>query len=267
MPTIARQDATLYYETHGSGHPLVFIHGGGGNTLAFYQQVMHFRDRYRVITMDLRGFHRSVLAPGVVSHPADFPDDLLAVLDAEGIASAALVCQSLGAWAGLPLAVRHPERVSCLFINGSPTPAYSEENWRTLRRATGIFNEAGAERDAAVGWNRKTARERPELMFLYGQIKQLNPGFDSRPMMDERVRLHPRDFAGYAVPTLVAGGSHDDFLNGESHLHVATLIPGATAHTFPDTGHSTYFEDAPAFNRTLDAFLARHAPSGAVAQA
>ena len=75
MPTIARQDATLYYETHGSGHPLVFIHGGGGNTLAFYQQVMHFRDRYRVITMDLRGFHRSVLAPGVVSHPADFPDD------------------------------------------------------------------------------------------------------------------------------------------------------------------------------------------------
>lgn len=73
MPTIARQDATLYYETHGSGHPLVFIHGGGGNTLAFYQQVMHFRDRYRVITMDLRGFHRSVLAPGVVSHPADFP--------------------------------------------------------------------------------------------------------------------------------------------------------------------------------------------------
>ena len=152
---------------------------------------MHFRDRYRVITMDLRGFHRSVLAPGVVSHPADFPDDLLAVLDAEGIASAALVCQSLGAWAGLPLAVRHPERVSCLFINGSPTPAYSEENWRTLRRATGIFNEAGAERDAAVGWNRKTARERPELMFLYGQIKQLNPGFDSTPMMDERVRLHP----------------------------------------------------------------------------
>ena len=104
MPTIARQDATLYYETHGSGHPLVFIHGGGGNTLAFYQQVAHFRDRYRVITMDLRGFHRSVLAPGVVSHPADFPDDLLAVLDAEGIASAALVCQSLGAWAGLPLA-------------------------------------------------------------------------------------------------------------------------------------------------------------------
>ena len=80
--------------------------------------------------------------------------------------------------------------MSCLFINGSPTPAYSEENWRTLRRATG-FNEAGAERDAAVGWNRKTARERPELMFLYGQIKQLNPGFDSTPMMDERVRLHP----------------------------------------------------------------------------
>ena len=194
MPTIARQDATLYYETHGSGHPLVFIHGGG-NTLAFYQQVMHFRDRYRVITMDLRGFHRSVLAPGVVSHPADLPDDLLAVLDAEGIASAALVCQSLGAWAGLPLAVR-PERVSCLFINGSPTPAYSRSahaapRHRHLQRGRRARPWAGTAR--LPGTPGADVPVRPD--------QAAEPRLRLTPMMDERVRLHPRDFAGYAVPT------------------------------------------------------------------
>ena len=215
MPTIARQDATLYYETHGSGHPLVFIHGGGGNTLAFYQQVMHFRDRYRVITMDLRGFHRSVLAPGVVSHPADFPDDLLAVLDAEGIASAALVCQSLGAWAGLPLAVRHPERVSCLFINGSPTPAYSEKTG--ARCAAPPASSTRPAPNATRPWA-GTAR----LPGTPGADVPVRPDQAAEP----RLRLHAddgrarpaasRDFAGYAVPTLVAGGSHDDFLNGKA---------------------------------------------------
>ncbi|CAG2141144.1 alpha/beta fold hydrolase [Cupriavidus numazuensis] len=265
MPTIQRNDTTLYYEVHGAGYPVVFVHGGGGNTMAFYQQVPHFRDRYQVITVDLRGFKQSVCAPGVVSHPIDYPDDLRAILDAENISSAALVCQSLGAWAGLPLAVRNPERVSCLFINGSPTPAYSEKNWQTLRRATGIFNDTAAKRDAGIGWNRRTVRERPEVMFLYSQIKQLNPGFDSTSMMDDCVKLHPEDMAGYKVPTMIAGGSHDDFLNPESHLHVATLIPGAASHTFPDTGHSTYFEDADAFNQVLDAFLSRHVTRGVAA--
>ena len=68
---------------------------------------------------------------------------------------------------------------------------------RPIRRKTGArcaappaFNEAGAERDAA-GLEPQDCPGTPELMFLYGQIKQLNPGFDSTPMMDERVRLHP----------------------------------------------------------------------------
>ena len=54
MPTIRRDGVQLYYEVHGEGYPLVFIHGGGGNTMAFYQQVPYFRRNYKVITVDLR---------------------------------------------------------------------------------------------------------------------------------------------------------------------------------------------------------------------
>ena len=90
MPTIQRDDAQLYYEVHGEGHPIVFIHGGGGNSMAFYQQVPYFRDRYKCITVDLRGFKNSP-CPLDKAHPSHFPDDIRAILDAECIDRAAFV--------------------------------------------------------------------------------------------------------------------------------------------------------------------------------
>jgi pimeloyl-ACP methyl ester carboxylesterase len=43
-------------------------------------------------------------------------------------------------------------------------------------------------------------------------------------------------------------------------LHeVAPQIPGCQVVDLPTVGHSAYFEDAPAFNKTVDAFLAKHA--------
>lgn len=266
MPTLQLSDTSLYYEKHGEGHPVFFIHGGGGNSMAFYQQVPHFRDRYQVITVDLRGFKHSHCAPEKV-HPRYFPDDIRAIMDAEGMSRAAFVCQSLGAWAGLPIAVRTPERVLCLFINGSPTPAYSEQNWSVIQRANGIFLGPDFSRGAGVGWNRETLKTHPDLIFLYSQIKALNPPFDSSTMMDDSIKLYPADFENYHVPTVVAGGSHDDFLNPQSHFHAASLIPGADTYTFKDSGHSAYFEQAGEFNEVVDRFLLRHVGARALSSA
>lgn len=260
MPYATSGDVDIYYEVHGTGYPVIFAHGGGGNTMCWYQQVAEFAARYTVITVDLRGFKNSICTPEQ-SHPRHYPDDMRAVMNAEGIDDAAFVCQSLGAWAGLPLAVRSPERVSCLVINGSPTPAYSPRNWEVLTAAGDTFNashggDRGAGHGAAVGWNRATVAERPDLFFLYSQIKSLNPGFDARTMQADDVKLHPADFEGYRVPTLMAGGSHDDFLTPTSHLHVATLIPGAVPYTFENSGHSAYFETPGEFNAVVSGFLA-----------
>jgi len=261
MPTIQHNGVPLYYEVTGTGYPLIFIHGGGGNTMAWYQQVPHFSKHYKVITVDLRGFKNSPCAPEL-SHPQYYADDMRAIMDAENLPHAAFICQSLGAWAGLRVAVQTPERISCLFVNGSPTPAYSEENWRVIDRANGFFMGGGFGRGSGVGWNKALLAQNPELVFLYSQIKALNPGFNSHQMRDESIKVYPADLAGYSVPTLIAGGTHDDFLNPTSHLHVASLIPGAESYTFEDAGHSAYFETAKEFNQVVDDFLARHLAKG-----
>jgi len=42
MPQVERAGASLYYEVAGTGAPLVFCHGAGGNTLVWWQQVPYF---------------------------------------------------------------------------------------------------------------------------------------------------------------------------------------------------------------------------------
>ena len=91
----------------------------GGNRLSWWQQVPSFGDTYRVLVLDHRSFGRSRCDAGHF-RTAHFPTDLLAILDAEAIGRAALVCQSMGGWTGLPIAVKHPERVSCLVLCDTP---------------------------------------------------------------------------------------------------------------------------------------------------
>ena len=188
MPYANSSGVQIYYETHGEGSPIVFVHGGGGNTLSWFQQVPHFSKRFRAITVDLRGFKNSKCPVDQV-HPKYFADDMRAVMDAEKIESASFVCQSLGAWAGLPLAVRHPERVTCLVLTGSPTPAYSEQNWQVLRESGDRFNSRKDKGVAVSFLPPAFTRARPEMHFLYDQIRMLNGPFDARLMQDECVRL------------------------------------------------------------------------------
>lgn len=264
MPVVDAHRARISYEVQGDGFPLVFVHGGDGNSLIWFQQIPYFASRYRTLVINLRSFLNSPCALEDY-HARHFPDDLLAVLDAEGVERAAIACHSLGAWAGLPLAVRHPQRVACLAINGSPTPAYSPQNWAVLERAIGFAIELHKRRLTdltQMGFAPDFELRRPDLAYLYFRINALNGPRDIRTMMDDAVKLHPRDFRGYRTPTLVMGGVHDVFLAPQSHEHVASLIPGVERHTFLNSGHSNFYEEPGNYNRVLDAFLQKHTGVG-----
>jgi pimeloyl-ACP methyl ester carboxylesterase len=56
----------FYYEVHGSGQPLLLVHGNGGSTADFKAQIPYFRKRYRVIAMDSRDQGRSSAAPTLI---------------------------------------------------------------------------------------------------------------------------------------------------------------------------------------------------------
>ncbi len=116
MPTINLNATELYYESTGTGPPLLLIHGLGssGDDWAFQRDDL--ARQHRLILPDLRGSGRSAKPPGPYSI-AQFAADLWALVDALGIEYIDVLGFSLGGAVALemalarPPAVRHPDPV------------------------------------------------------------------------------------------------------------------------------------------------------------
>ena len=67
MPTLQANDITLYYEEHGDGAPVVFLHGLGSSVRDWEHQVPVLAREFQVLTCDLRGHGRSDRPPGPYS--------------------------------------------------------------------------------------------------------------------------------------------------------------------------------------------------------
>jgi pimeloyl-ACP methyl ester carboxylesterase len=255
MPQVKSRDASIYYEVHGDGPPLVLAHGAGGNTEIWWQQVPHFASRHRVITFDHRCFGRSVCPPD--SFRAEyFGEDLVAILDAEGIDRIALVCQSMGGWTGLRMALDHPERLACLVLCGTPGGIVTDQILAAAARIARGAAEGGIRGNAALspGFQERE----PEMCFLYDQIGGHNIGFSPRLLGQlASVRIESTDLASYATSTLVISGEEDALFPTEAIREVAGLIPGAELRTIPGSGHSPYYEVPEVFNAIVDEFLAK----------
>lgn len=254
MPNVERPTATIYYEVHGDGPPLVFAHGAGGNTLVWWQQVPHFAARHRVVTFDHRGFGRSRCAAGH-EQARHFADDLAAVLDATGSERCALVCQSMGGWTGLQLALAQPQRLAALVLSGTPAGI------ATPRVVAAIRAIAAAEL-ATPAWNRPHVALAPDLFardparaFLYDQLAALNPGDALARSALHEVMTDPARLAGWRIPTLVVGGSQDRLFPPAVLREVTAAIPGAIFEEIPVAGHSPYFETPERFNAVVSRFL------------
>jgi pimeloyl-ACP methyl ester carboxylesterase len=105
----------LYYEIHGTGRPLVLLHGGLGSGEMFGPALERLAEAHQVIAPDLQGHGRTA----DVDRPIRLEtmgDDIAALLDHLGIAQADAVGYSLGGGTAFQLAIRHPEKVRKLVL-------------------------------------------------------------------------------------------------------------------------------------------------------
>ncbi|WP_170149599.1 alpha/beta fold hydrolase [Rhodoplanes roseus] len=115
MPFADIGTGRLYYETHGDGEPLVLVTGLGGLAAFWAPHVDAFARRHRVIVYDHRGTGQSTPTPGPYTVDG-MADDLVALMDVLGIASAHLCGHSTGGAIGQILGARHPARVRSLLL-------------------------------------------------------------------------------------------------------------------------------------------------------
>ena len=110
-------DITHFYVEKGQGDPLILLHGNGEDHTYFDHQIDVFAQHYHVYALDTRGHGQTPRGtrPFTIRQ---FADDLLAFMDARHIERAHLLGFSDGGNIAIIFAIRYPERVDRLILDG-----------------------------------------------------------------------------------------------------------------------------------------------------
>jgi len=247
--------------------PVLLLHGftGCGETMRVAAQALPGR---RQLFVDLPGHGESDAPHNVNDYAMECcTRDLLAVLDARGVARAHLLGYSLGARVALGLALAAPQRAASLLLVGARA-GLADAAARSARRradeqladdilargmewfadywmALPLFQSQrrlGAEFLAAARAQR--LRNRPE--GLANSLRGI--GLGAQPPLAELL-------AKLEVPALFITGALDPRF-GEAADELARRMPRACRAVLPQAGHAAHLENPRAFARALRRFLA-----------
>src|SRR4051812_32274545 len=116
----------MYYEVSGSGDPLVVLHGAYMNIPAMGAIIPRLAETHKVYALEFQGHGRTSDIDRPITYP-NLADDVAAFMDAVGLEKADIFGYSMGAAAGLRLAIDHPEKVDQLV---AASVAYDVSGWQ-----------------------------------------------------------------------------------------------------------------------------------------
>jgi pimeloyl-ACP methyl ester carboxylesterase len=187
----------MYYEIHGSGEPLVLLHGSFGAIDLWGPILTTLAETHQVIAVELQGHGHTA---DIIDRPLAYEqmaDDVAALMAHLDIAQADVVGYSMGGTTGLQLAIRHPDLVRKLV---AVSPNYRSDGYYPELLAG--LQMMGPEIFAGTPEQEAYLRHAPrpeDFPVLVAKLKVLPQSF---AFPDE-------DVAAIAAPVVVAIGDSD----------------------------------------------------------
>jgi len=262
MPISRANGLDIYYETAGTGPPLVLIHALPFDHNLWLYQVERFSSSFRTIAMDLRGWGRSA-KPRTPFSLRDMGDDILGVLRDERVTGGAVVLGcSIGSKLALMFACDHPGIFRAAILvggNSGPQPQFDHRiaGYRT-------HHSDGTLKDYHLGHLRhgvtRAWADTPIGRYLLAGFVERGGSLDPECIAQVFQALTVSDLTpklpAYRTPTLIVNGEHDSALPGGKRT--AGLIAHAEHRILAGTGHCCFLEDPDHFNMLVQEFLKRN---------
>ena len=224
-------DIRLNYVERGAGDALILLHGNGESLDYFAGQIGFFARFYRVIALDTRGHGASPRgsAPFTIRQ---FAEDLRAFMDEQGIDSAHILGFSDGGNIALSFALKYPQRVRKLILNGANLDPLG------VKLHVQIPIVLGYHLARLFAGKRPEARKKMELLGL----------------MVNEPRFAPQDLRRLELPALVIAGDRDMIRDRHTRL-IADSLPNARLAILKGN-HFIANQNPEEFNRVVAEFLA-----------
>ena len=223
-------DIHLHYREKGTGYPLILLHGNGEDGSYFIHQMQYFSRAYRVIAVDTRGHGQSPRGSEPMTLK-QFAKDLREFMDEMHIDRAHILGFSDGANIAMLFALKYPERVGRLILNGGNLDPSG------VRPSVQIPVEIGFRIASKFSCKSFHAKCKAEILRL----------------MVKEPRISPESLQRLTMKTLVIAGRADMIKEAHTRL-IYENLPDGTLELIPGD-HFIAKKNAPAFNRAVAQFL------------
>ena len=261
VPVLGHADVSLRYDRAGAGPAVLFVHGWACNRTFWERQVQALRDRYTVVTVDLRG-HGESARPRTGYTVGAMVGDLERIVRALAVSGVALVGLVDGrrprAGAGGP-AGRAGDRPGARLNAGRRARASEDRRARRRHRGRDLRPLPRIHSPLRGNFFRAGVAS-PLYRWAVSQVQKTPPHvvaacFDAPPMAEIW-----RHLGELRVPTTVMHGRHDTIVPLANGEYLASHIPGGRLMVFEESGHTPFLEEPEAFNAALRVLLAAESP-------
>lgn len=251
----------LAYDDHGSGLPLLLIHGYPLSRKLWAPQVAGLASAARVIAPDLRGFGESDAPEGPYTVD-QLADDCAALLDDLGLREPVVVGGlSMGGYIALAFWRRHAARVAGLILAATRAGADSEAGKAGRDTAAATAREKGS--DAIIeGMLPKMLApsaytERPDVV---AEARRIMDGAPVPGIIGALLAMRDRPdstalLAEITQPVLVIHGADDALIPPSEAEAMHRALPRARLALVPNAGHLLNLEQPARFNAEVRIFI------------
>ena len=257
---VAINGMQVYYEVSGAGDPLIVLHGAYMNIPTMGAIIPRLAATHKVYALEFQGHGRTTDIDRPITYP-NLADDVAAFMDSVGLEKADVFGYSVGAIAGLQLAIRHPEKVNKLI---AASGAYDLRGWQPA--FTAVIPQMTVEMMLAMPFAedyRKLAPNPDGFPALAAKLIQL----EKEPMAWEA------DVKALKTPVLIIAGDADvatlehsvamfRLLGGGGMGDMGQPLPASRLAVLPATSHTAVITQPDLLLAFIEPFLKGETPKG-----
>jgi pimeloyl-ACP methyl ester carboxylesterase len=260
MPTARlKSGINLSYEEQGDVQSpvLVLVPGPTDSWLSYRPVLDHLPRSIRVIAVSQRG-HGDSDKPETGYQVQDFAADVVLLLDALGVRKAVLAGHSGSCLVARRVAIDHPERVTGLILEASPTTLRGHSGLESFVSSVVAGLEDPIRPDMARAFVVDTSSQgiSPDVIDELAQELLKVPARVWRAMFEDLLRYDDTpELAQIRAPTLMLWGDADAVVSSEMQDRLAASIPNATLKVYAGVGHTPRWEHPSRFSADVAAFI------------
>jgi pimeloyl-ACP methyl ester carboxylesterase len=263
MPTILlNSNISLFYETAGSGLPVVFLHGVLGSSEYFFQQKNHPINGAASIFLDFRG-HGKSQASDYGHSVSQYAWDVHEILKKLNISRFILVGWSMGAlvaWeyihifgeknvAGLVIVDQSP---SDFAFKGWPFGTFTLKDLMEIQNAIFKNPQKLAEENAKNIFHHQS---KENLSLSVAEFLKVDPKAAHSIFTDQTFRDYRHIALEVSCPVLLCFGRHSSMVPYQAGTYLHERLQDSALVIFEHSSHCPFLEEAIKFNQVVEAFV------------